>query len=39
MVTYSLDALNKSSKRKAMRKKKKKSVLQQTIYGRMETGK
>ena len=40
MVTFSLDALKKSSKRKKMRiKKKKVDVLQQTIYSRKETGK
>ena len=40
MVTCSLDALKKSSKRKEMRiKKEKVEVLQQTIYSRKETGK
>ena len=39
MVTCSLDALKKSSKRKEMRiKKEKVEVLQQTIYSRKETG-
>ena len=39
MVTCSLDALKKSSKRKEMRiKKEKVEVLQQTIYSRMEKG-
>ena len=38
MVTCSLDALKKSSKRKGMRiKKEKVEVLQQTIYSRKET--
>ena len=40
MVTFPLDALKKSSKRKEMRiKKEKVEVLQQTIYSRKETGK
>ena len=40
MVTCSLDALKKSSKRKEMRIKKEKiEVLQLTIYRRNETGK
>ena len=40
MVTCSLDALKKSSKRKEMRiKKEKVEVFQQTIYSRKETGK
>ena len=40
MVTCSLDALEKSSKRKQMRiKKEKVETLQQTIYSRKETGK
>ena len=40
MVSCSLDALKKSSKRKEMRIKKEKiEVLQQTIYSRKETGK
>ena len=40
MVTCSLDALEKSSKRKQMRiKKEKVEVLQQTIHSRKETGK
>ena len=39
MVTCSLDALEKFSKRKEMRIKKKiVEVLQQTIYSRKETG-
>ena len=38
MVTCSLDALEKSSKRKEMRiKKEKVEVLQQTTYSRKET--
>ena len=40
MVTCSLDALKKSSKRKEMRiKKQKVEVLEQTIYSRKKTGK
>ena len=40
MVSCSLDALKKSSKRKEMRIKKEKiEVLQQTVYSRKETGK
>ena len=40
MVTCSLDALKKSSKKKEMRIKKEKiEVLQLTIYRRKETGK
>ena len=40
MVTCSLDALKKCSKRKEMRiKQEKAEVLQQTIYSRKETGK
>ena len=40
MVTCSLDALKKSSKRKEIKiKNKKVEVLQQTIYSRKETGK
>ena len=40
MVTCSLDALKKSSKRKEMRiKKEKVEVLQQTIQSRTEIGK
>ena len=40
MVTCSLDALKKSSKRKEMRiKKVTVEVLQQTIYSRKEAGK
>ena len=39
MVTYSLDALKKSSKRKNMKiKKEKVDVLQQNIYSKKETG-
>ena len=39
MVTCSLDALKKSSKKKEMRiKKEKVEVLQQIIYSRKETG-
>ena len=40
MVSYSLDTLQKSSKRKEMRMEKEKvEVLQQTIYSVRETGK
>ena len=40
MVSYSLDTLQKSSKRKVMRMEKEKvEVLQQTIYSVRETGK
>ena len=40
MVTFPLDALKKSSKRKEMRiKKEKVELLQQTINSRKETGK
>ena len=40
MVTCSIDALKKSSKRKAIRiKKGKVEVLQQPIYSRKKTGK
>ena len=40
MVTCSLDALKKSSKRKKMRIKKEKfEVLQEILYSRKETGK
>ena len=39
MITCSLDALKKSSKRKEMRMKQEKAeMLQQTIYSRKETG-
>ena len=39
MITCSLDALKKSSKRKEMRMKQEKvEMLQQTTYSRKETG-